>query len=439
MGVILALPKLLQSTFWKRTSSGIIWSLSGSVIARLSTLLASILVSRQLGAEGFGELGIVQSTVAMLGEFAGAGVGLAATKFIAQYRETQPQKAAQILSQNIVLAACIGFSLALILNIFSAEVASSVLGKAKLEDLLQWGSVLLFFSTLYGALLGALTGFEQFRKVAFINIGNGLISLFLQFFLLHSFGINGVVAALALTAGCTVGFSYYALRQTLAAHQINLDFSFTKENLKHLYTFNLPALMSAAMVVPVNWTCNLLLVRQENGFSEMGVFNAANQWRMALLFIPTTIGSVVLPILSNMLGKNDLGNYRKVLYYNLLINALVSASMIAIVFILSNFIMSKYGEGFDTGEETLRILIMVAGLMAINNIVGNAITSLGDLWVGFLFNLLWATTLFVSAFFFVNSQGALGLAYANLAAYGLHTIWQYGFLEWRLRHGKKTQ
>lgn len=437
MSTLSALPsKLLQSTFWKRASSGIIWSLGGSVAARLLTLLASIIVSRQLGKAGFGELGIVQSTISMLGELAGAGVGLAATKFIAEHRQLQPKKAIQILSQNIVLAFCIGLVLAIILNIFSASVATHLLGKAELADLLKWGSVLLFFSTLYGGVLGALTGFEQFRKVAFINISNGVISLSLQAALLHYFGIKGVVAALAITACLTFLLAYQALRKTLASYGLNFNLSFTAENLKHLYTFNLPALLSAIMVVPVNWACNLLLVRQLDGFSEMGIYNAANQWRMALLFIPTTIGSVVLPILSNMIGNNDIRNYRKILSYNLLINILVSLVIIIFVFMSSGFIMSKYGDGFIAGEQTLRILILVAGLMAINNIVGHAITSTGDLWIGFVFNLAWATTLLISAHFFVGSRGALGLAYANLLAYGLHTIWQYLFVEWRLRHGR---
>jgi O-antigen/teichoic acid export membrane protein len=375
----------------------------------------------------------------MMGELAGAGVGLAATKFIAEHRELRPQRAASILSQNLFLAFCIGFTLTVALNVFSTEISVHLLGRAELAGLLKWGSLLLFFSTLYGGILGALTGFEQFRKIAFINVANGVISLPLQATLLYYFGINGVVAALAITSTLTFFLAYQALRKVMKSRGLIFDFQFTAENLKHLYTFNLPALLSTVMVVPVNWACNLMLVRQTDGFGEMGLFNAANQWRMALLFIPTTIGSVVLPILSNMLGSKDISGYRKILSYNLLINILVSTTIIIFVFFASGFIMSKYGDGFLAGEKTLRILILVAGLMAINNIVGHAITSAGDLWVGFIFNLAWAAALLISAFFLVSSRGALGLAYANLFAYGLHTVWQYLFVEWRLRRGMTTR
>jgi len=85
------------------------------------------------------------------------------------------------------------------------------------------------------------------------------------------------------------------------------------------------------------------------------------------------------------------------------------------------------------GAQTLQILILVAGLMAINSIVGQAITSTGDLWIGFGFNFAWAATLLISAQILVPSKGALGLAYANLLAYGLHTVWQFAFVQWRLR------
>jgi O-antigen/teichoic acid export membrane protein len=428
--------KVLQSPLGRRLTTGIVWSLAGSVTARLLTLAASILVSRQLGKEGFGELGIVQSTTMMLGEFAGAGVGLAATKFIAEYRESQPEKAARILSMNVVLAFCTGLVLAIVLACFSQQVATHLLKRAELADLLQWGSVLLLFSTLYGATLGAITGFEAFQRIAIINIFNGVTSLTLQSVLLHYFGLNGVMAALAITAALTFLMAYRTLRECMKKYRITFDFLSAPSELPHLYTFNLPALLSTLMVVPVNWTCNLLLVRHLNGYSEMGLFNAANQWRMALLFIPTTIGSVVLPILSSMIGADDIRGYRKILTYNLLINVIVSLFIIVAVCSLSHLIMSKYGEGFAEGALILQVLMLVAGLMAINTIIAHAISSIGALWVGFSFNLAWAVVVISGALLLIPRYGALGLAYANLIAYGLHTIWQYTFVQWRLRRGR---
>ena len=66
-----------------RFVSGAYWSLVGAVISRGVTLIATVLAARTLGAEGFGEIGMIQNTQGLFGVLAGAGLGLAATKFVA--------------------------------------------------------------------------------------------------------------------------------------------------------------------------------------------------------------------------------------------------------------------------------------------------------------------------------------------------------------------
>ena len=47
------------------------------------------------------------------------------------------------------------------------------------------------------------------------------------------------------------------------------------------------------------------------------------------------------------------------------------------------------------------------------------------MWIGLLFNGLWAIVLLTTGFFLIRQgYGALGLALANLIAYLLHSAWQ---------------
>ncbi len=55
-----------------------------------------------LGKEEFGKLGIVQSTVGMFQVFAGFGLGLTATKYVAEFRDSDPAKTGRIIG----LSAC---------------------------------------------------------------------------------------------------------------------------------------------------------------------------------------------------------------------------------------------------------------------------------------------------------------------------------------------
>ena len=67
----------------------------------------------------------------------------------------------------------------------------------------------------------------------------------------------------------------------------------------------LPAVLANTAAGPVMWFTNTMLVNQPSGYAEMGVLNAANQWRTAILFLPGLIGQVVLPLLSSLQGTRD--------------------------------------------------------------------------------------------------------------------------------------
>ena len=72
-----------------RLARGVFWSMAGAVISRGLMLAAWVLVARMLGKTGYGELGMIQSTVGMFGVFAGFGLGLSATKHVAEFRRCE--------------------------------------------------------------------------------------------------------------------------------------------------------------------------------------------------------------------------------------------------------------------------------------------------------------------------------------------------------------
>ena len=431
---MLKVKKLLasKSELKKRLINGFAWSIGGAVVSRGFTLAASIIVSRSIGAEGFGELGILNSTVNMLGEMAGLGIGLAATKFLSQYRENDPAKASRILSLNAIMTLLMSLTMGLMLYVFSSDVAIHLFNNERLSVLLEIASVTLFFSALNGGIVGALAGFEAFRHIAKLNFIVGITSFVLQFSLVFEYGLKGVVIALLLSQVINFIIGLIFLKYNMR----NTGIVFTSEELSSevhkILMFNFPALLAALMVIPVNWGVNVLLVNQQNGFVEMGFFNAANQWKMALLFIPTALGNVILPILSSIAGGGDAERYKKIFYYNILLNFFMAISMIFGVLLLSDIIMSSYGEAFSDQSMVLNVLIIVAGLMAVNNVIGHAISSLNKMWTGFAFNLMWAAAMAVSAYILCPEYGALGLAMANLIAYGLHTVWQFTYVRYNI-------
>ena len=173
--------RLSGSPIMYRLARGAFWSLVGGVISRLFAVLSSIIIARLLGKENFGELGMVQSTIGMLGVLGGFGLGTTATKYIAQFQSTEVEKAGRIATLSITLSVIGGALVMMSCVLLSPVLAERVFNRLDLAPLLTAASLLLFVSILNEVQFAVLAGFEAFRKIARINILQGYQPRFLQF------------------------------------------------------------------------------------------------------------------------------------------------------------------------------------------------------------------------------------------------------------------
>ena len=412
-----------------RLARGMFWSMAGAVISRALMLIATVLVARLLGKTGFGELGMIQSTVGMFGVFAGFGLGLTATKHVAELRQNDPVRVGRILGLSTLVACFTGGLMALGLMVFAPWLAEHTINAPHLTEQLRIGAVILFFSALNGAQTGALSGFEAFRAIAKVNFLVGIISLPLLLFGAFYGGLTGAVWALALNLLCNWLLNHLALRRESVSHSVSLTFSQCLTEWPLLWRFSLPAALSGVVFGPVKWVCGALLVNQPGGYGEMGVFNAASQWSAAILFLPGLLAQVVLPLLSSLSDGSRVRQYKQVFLANVFLNGGLAAVIVTPIIIFAPQIMSAYGAGFEQGENVLRVMALTAILVAVNGVIGSSITSKGKMWIGFAFNSMWASVFFCATVFFLkNGYGSLGLAWAIFLSYVAHTTWQFLFL-----------
>lgn len=418
-----------------RLASGTFWATLGAVVSQGLGLVTSVIAARLLGKVGFGELGIINSTIAMLGIFAGLGLGTTATKYVSELKAKDPDQAGKIIGLSLAFSVFFGGLAAIVLFAGAPFLAAQVFKAPHLVNEVRISAALLFFSALSGAQTGALTGFEAFRRIAGINLVRGLLNLILVVSGIRFFGLPGGVGAMGLVAGLSCIIGQAALARECRHAAITIRYQGVGSNLNILWRFSLPAFLANIVLGPVAWVANTMLVGQPGGYAEMGVFNAANQWRVAITFLPAMIGTVSLPMLSSLFGARQRSLYLKVLWNNLLLTCGVALAVAGPVILAARPIMGLYGEGF--GEHSLVLVFVAAAcvLVAGNGVVGNAIISAGAVWWGFLFNLLWSFAFLAAAAFFID-YGALGLAGAYLLSYSLHSLWQTAYLYYLYRGGR---
>lgn len=418
--------RLKTSPIGYRLAQGAFWSFGGALISRALALLSAIVIARVLGRAGFGEFATLQNTVGMFSAFAGFGLGLTATKHVAQLRQTDPEKAGRIMALSELFACVTGLAAGLILWGFADEVATRILAAPHLRNPLRIGSGLLLLGALTTAQTGALSGFEAFRTIARINLWTGVAAFPLAIAGVLLWGLPGVVGGLVGAMGVNTWLNHFALRREAAAVGVPFRFAGCGRHWRVLWSYSLPAVMWGLLVAPANWYCNVLLVNQPGGYEEMGVFNAANQWRTLILFLPSTVATIVLPVLAHLEGKKDRHRQKKVLYYNVLFVGGFTLFTALGVTLFAPLIMSGYGQEYVAGAKALILLVFSAVLSATIGVIGQSIASSGQMWWGAGLNLIWALALVISAALLIR-WGAVGLALANLIAYGIHLLTVSGY------------
>lgn len=411
-----------KSDIGGRFISGAFWSLSSSIVSQGLMLLASIVAARILGKLQFGELGMIRSTINMFSVFAGFGLGLTATKYIAEFRIKDINKTGKIIGLTIIFATLIGGLISCSIVLLAPFLANRTINSPNLITEIRLGAIILFFTSLNGAYTGILAGFEAIKSIAKINFFAGIVSFPIQILLTLLWGLKGSIIGFGINFLFLSIFNFITVCKTSTQFGVTILFKKSFDELPIIYKFSLPALLSGLMVSPVMWACNTILVSKPNGYSELAIFDAANQWRASILFIPLALSQIILPLLSD--AENHY-RFNKIIRLNIYFNVIISLIISLTISIFSFFIMSSYGPTFRDGQSVLIILAFSAIFISVNNVIGHAIASRGKMWVGFFFNLIWGVTLLVCTYTYINlGYGAKGLAYSFLISYLVHTVLQ---------------
>src|SRR5579859_6868487 len=429
--------RINNSPLARRLARGAFWTLVGAAAARILRIPISVFLARFMGPTKYGELGIASASIDLFGILAGLGLGMTATKYVAELRVKDPTRAGAIIAISTVVATVGGGAFAIALFVSAPWLAAHTLAAPQLTVPLRIGSLALFFSSINGAQSGVLFGFEAFHLVAKLQAIVGVLDL--PFMLGGYFlgGLNGVLIGMAASRIMTCILMQHALTAEAARHEITIVLTHWRQELAVLWHFSVPAALSGAMAFPVNWVCSAILVNKPHGYAEMGAYNAASQWYNMLIFLPSVLGSSLLPILSDRMGDRDGKSSGKIIKFMIGLNAAIVVPCALVMSLGSPLIMRLYGAGYRDAWPTLIVVLWTAAIMALIAPVGGVIAASGKMWIGFVMNSGWAAV-FITFTVLLAPRGSIGLASSRLIAYAFHAAWTLGFAYLILRRDRKS-
>lgn len=409
--------RLAASSIAKRLARGSLWSLFGSVISRLLVLAAMIVVARVLGRERFGEFGLIQATLGVVGLMAGLGLGGTVTRFVAQHAAAEPDRAGRVIA--LVTSVSIGavvFAAALLVAA-SGPIARAVLEAPHLQTALVLGVLLMAATAFRGIQNGVLAGLEKFDLIARLNILDGVVALVAMAVLAYFYGVEGALLGLASGALAVWVVGRIVMTRELSARGIAVRYAGCRADWRILTGYSLPSLLANLVATPVLWFCMTLLARTPDGYAQLGTYNAAYQWHGPMVFIPMILMSVSIPVLVQEWEAGRRERSRKVTLWICGLLLAISLPPVVLLSFLSPWVMNLYGPGFAAGAMVLVLLLAAAPLHGISKITTGALMAMNRAWWVLIANAIWGAGLIGFAVTLVPANGALGLAQAFLFAH----------------------
>ncbi len=404
--------------------SNSLWAVLGSFASKGINFASIAWIAKILGPESFGEYNVIQTTMGMFGTVSGLGMGLAATKLIAEFRGRDNAKVNKLISTLYVLSFLISLCVAIVFFVTSGLVASSLLNNENLTILLQITSVIVIFDAINGVQNGVLTGFEAFKEITFINILVAIVSAPLLVFGAYAYDLLGLTVMLLLTRLINVIVNKIYLNNKLKKDNICVKIEINKDVLKSIFAIGIPSFLSGLSTSPVNWITTSIFVNQPLGYQNLGLYNTANQLRTLVLLLPDSAGKVTMPQLANAFGNLDFKRFNKTVLITFVWNLVLSVVPALFLFFFGGLFKQFFGGQFELNDDLILVVLLTGISISVTNAIGYIFICSNLIWYDFILRIFWGIALIVLIFFYGRFNGALGYGVSILGASIVHMVAQ---------------
>lgn len=351
------------------------WALVGNALGKGLALIAGIAVARFLGKEAYGEYGMIRNNLYMIAIFSTLGLGYTATKFIAECRADKIQTYIihKIVTRVTLVMSC---SIMIIVIIFAYPFAEW-LNAPKLGGLLRISAIAIIFNAINTTQIGELSGLNAYREIAKNNTLAGIITFFTSIILTYLYDVTGAVIALILSFAANCLLNKISIQKKIQKFQSNI---ISKDRYFRIIWFSIPVALQESFYAITSWVTTIILIKL-SGYGELGIYSAATQWMVVMLFVPGALRNVALSHLSET--NNSISANKNILRKMSLINFFTTFIPFIIIFILSSWICSLYGDSYHGLQAVLNILIFSSIINALLNALTQNLIALGENW--FLF------------------------------------------------------
>ncbi len=376
----------------------------------VNSVLAGIIVARWLGAEGVGQLGVINVSVAMVVQLVSLGLPSANTYFIAKDQKLLFAAAINSLFFAVVVGGALAFGLTVVAH-RRPDWFNSIS-----PDLIRIAAISIPFQVITLIGLNIFLTMGKVRRFNLLDLAgqsfvllNAIIALVILSKDLWTLVSLNTVASAATGVLIVVLIGIYGTRLKNRQGTWRPDLGLLGRMLRYGVKFHV-SILAGALIFRVD----LLVLNHFRGPAEAGVYSVASQVAMMLMLLPGVIATLLFP---RVAAEHDPQGH---------LTARVSRHAAFIMFFvclasapLSFLLPALYGEAFS--EATIQLLILLPGvyLVGIESVLAQHFNAMG---LPLAIPIFWVVTLFVNLALvvaLVPPLGARGAAVASTASYTL--------------------
>lgn len=381
-----------------------LWSTISHILSRGILMLSGILLARYLSPKDFALYSYFQITATMLATYSALGLGVAASKYFAEFSINKDNKEViDTISTLLGIALVISILATVIILLIPNKILSSGLNISNTTFAL---AVLVLSLNIIPS--GAVLGLEKYKQATFFSLMNGLICL-LGVFLSISFNkVNYSIFFFILAyLAQLIGYLFITYKEMSFLPLKNM-FRIKKSVISNLSKFIGPLVFVSLLTASSGWILgkSLLEIYGEHVFAA---YSIGLQWFSLALFIPGMISRVVLP----RLIRSEVNN-KSVLKTACLLAFGFSIFIFLIGSLFKEEIILFYGNSYSEYEYVLVSFLFIAVIYAPANTLGNAIVAKLGSFHWFIITICWFICLMLTFFLRVRQDGILAVIYAQI-------------------------
>jgi len=417
----------------REVARGSFWSLFGSILIKLVSFVYLILIARAASQDDVGLFYLSLSIVSIVTVFSDVGIANALLRYVPYFEaRNEDGKAKSLLNWSYVILAFTGVVLTALLW-WQADSIGAIYHSAVLPDAIRLISGYILLNNIFRLHFTYLQARADIRSSQYVQNLQNVFKLALTALLFWFYGASVITLTAAFLLSYLLTITVSWLRWPVVRWSTGDSASLSRDELlREIAPVGIMIAVVQSLSVILSSADRLMLgylANPSQAIAMVAVYSMATTLSSVLLVFPGAIGSIFLPVVSRLAGKNDLGRMRAIMETAQRWSLFVTLPFaIVLMSFPAEILRVFYGSGYTGGAAALAIFTFGLVLLTISYVTSLALAAMRLVRLELNISAVMCVVNVLLNILLIPPFGIEGAAVASAASFAIGTLllWYYG-------------